>query len=86
MQPAAGKTPKGRCASFILHKSFANGGITAQQEGGKSLCGFFSVKTLGLKNKQKRSNHHIKGITTSKLLFSQDQDQLKLLKINIPTF
>lgn len=32
-------------------------------EGGEGFCGFFSVKTPGLKNKQKWSNHHIKGIT-----------------------
>lgn len=61
MQPAAGKSPKGSCAP--LHKSFASGGITAPVGRGGSLCGSFSVKTLGLKNKQKWSNHYIKGIT-----------------------
>lgn len=70
----------------LLSQSFRNRGIIALRGKEKACVVSLSIKTLGSKHKQKWSHHYIKGTTISKLLFSQDGDQLKLLKISIPTF
>lgn len=53
---------------------------------GEACAAFFILRPLAYKTSKSWSHHHIKEITVSRLLFSQDGDQLKLLKINIPSF